>query len=134
MQGSGFLIPRNRHRKSKINKIAEEISLKVLGNYGFKPKILILDLADFHNAIAINPFETKDGKALHFYFLYSQPDSPDLDQLFAIKADTEELIDVREFGGKKQPVWPLLDNGQMKTDFPLLTYGSNRCHSSNRWL
>jgi len=77
------------------NKIAEGISLKILEKYGFEPKVLLLELADLYAAIDSNPFETKDGKALHFFFLASHPDSPDLEQLAAIKSNSEEFKLIR---------------------------------------
>lgn len=82
-------------KQGKPNKIVEKIRLKILKNYSFKPKVLLLDLADLHDAIDNNPFETKDGKALHFFFLASHPESPDLEQLFAIKSDSEEFKLIR---------------------------------------
>jgi uncharacterized protein (DUF1697 family) len=82
-------------KQGKSNKIVEKIRLQILKNYNFKPKVLLLDLADLHYAIDNNPFETKDGKALHFFFLASHPESPDLERLFAIKSDSEEFKLIR---------------------------------------
>ena len=84
-----------RIKQGKPNKIADEISLKILNNYSFKPKVLLLESDDLHAAIDNNPFETRDGKALHFFFLASHPESPDLEQLVAIKSDSEEFKLVR---------------------------------------
>ena len=82
-------------KQGKPNKIAEEISLKILENYSFEPKVLLLESDDLHAAIDNNPFETKDGKALHFFFSASHPESPDLEQLVAIKSDSEEFKLIR---------------------------------------
>ena len=86
---SGNVVFHINHGKS--SKIAEEISLKILENYGFEPKVLLLELADLHDAVDNNPFETKDGKSLHFFFMASHPESPDLEQLVAIKSDSEKF-------------------------------------------
>ena len=80
-----------RIKQGKTNKIAEEISLKILENYSFEPKVLLLESDDLHAAIDNNPFDTKDGKVLHFFFLASDPESPDLEHLGAIKSDSEEF-------------------------------------------
>jgi uncharacterized protein (DUF1697 family) len=82
-------------KQGNPKKIAEEISLKILENYGFKPKVLLLELADLRAAIDNNPFETKDGKALHFFFSASPPESPDLEQLDTLKSNSEEFKLVR---------------------------------------
>lgn len=82
-------------RKGKPDKIAEEISLKILDNHSFKPKVLLLEVAELQDAVDNNPFETNDGKALHFFFLASHPESPDLEKLNAIKSDTEKFKLIR---------------------------------------
>lgn len=90
---SGNVVFRIKQENQK--KIAEEISQKILGNFDFEPKVLLLELADLHAAIDNNPFETKDGKALHFFFLASHPEAPDLEQLVAVKSNSEEFKLVR---------------------------------------
>jgi uncharacterized protein (DUF1697 family) len=80
-----------RINQGNANKIAEEISLKILEKYSFEPKVWLLKSDDLHAAIDNNPFETKDGKALHFFFLASHPESPDLGHLAAIKSDSEKF-------------------------------------------
>ena len=73
------------------NIIAEKIGQKILNTFGFEPKVLLLELAELNFAIENNPFKTDDGKVLHFFFLASLPESPDLNQLNALKSDTEEF-------------------------------------------
>ena len=80
-----------RIRQGEAEKIAKEISRKILDSYSFEPKVLLLEPDDLHAAIDNNPFDTRDGKALHFLFLSSTPESPDLEQLDAIKSDAEEF-------------------------------------------
>jgi uncharacterized protein (DUF1697 family) len=43
------------------------------------------------DAIDNNPFKTKEGKILHFFFLESHPHKPDLDSLKAVKSKSEEF-------------------------------------------
>ena len=78
-------------KPGKQTKIAEEISLKIFENFGFEPKVLIIELADLYEAVDNNPFNTQDGKSLHFSFLDKVPESPDLDSLNSIKTDSEEF-------------------------------------------
>ena len=79
----------------KRNKIAEQISHKVLEQYKFEPKILLLDSTELEKAISNNPFETDNGKVLHFSFLDTHPSAPDLDGLESLKTETEKykLVD-----------------------------------------
>jgi uncharacterized protein (DUF1697 family) len=72
------------------NTIAEKISQGVSERFQFKPKVLILKSSDLENAINNNPYDTENGKALHFFFLESLPKTPDLDGLNAIRSDSEE--------------------------------------------
>lgn len=86
---SGNVVFQTEMQDSK--KIAKQIGLQVLEQFQFEPKVLILELADLQEAIKNNPFETKEGKALHFSFLESKPEAPDLEGLAEIKSPTEEF-------------------------------------------
>jgi len=77
--------------KGQRDKITNEISLKILKVYGFGPKVILFNEAEFIEAINNNPFDTSDGKALHFFFMQSQPESPDLERLVAIQSKTEQF-------------------------------------------
>lgn len=78
-------------KKKHKNKLASEISSKIFGDYGFDPKVLLLEFSDLRDAVENNPFETKVGKALHFFFLDSIPKKPDLEKLIAVKTSTEQF-------------------------------------------
>lgn len=78
-------------KPSNTNKLAEEISSRILHKFGFEPKVLLLELTEIQTAIDNNPFPTDVGKALHFFFAACEPVSPDLEQLSAIKFDAEEF-------------------------------------------
>jgi uncharacterized protein (DUF1697 family) len=73
------------------NKIADEIGSRILEVCGFKPKIFLLKIEELQEAVRNNPFETGDGKTLHFFFLSSQPDPANLEKLTAIKSHSEEF-------------------------------------------
>jgi uncharacterized protein (DUF1697 family) len=82
-------------KKGNRHTIAEKIGLKIREHYGFEPKVMLLDLADLQEAIENNPFEITDGKALHFFFLYSLPENPDLESLASLKSNSEEFKLIR---------------------------------------
>lgn len=75
----------------KSNEIAGKIGLEVSEQYQFQPKVLLLESTELYNAVKNNPFETENGKALHFFFLESPPKTPDLEKLASIKSDSEEF-------------------------------------------
>lgn len=78
-------------KKGHRNKIAEEISLIIRERYGFEPKIILLESADLQEAIGNNPFQTTEGKTLHFFFLDSLPRTPDMERLASLKSNSEEF-------------------------------------------
>ena len=85
---SGNVVFRNK-KKHKM-KLAGDISARILEEHGFEAKVLLLEFSDLREAVDNNPFEIKVGKALHFFFLDSQAEKPDLEKLTAIKANTEK--------------------------------------------
>jgi len=78
-------------RCKKKPKLAEAIGAAIRKRHGFAPEVMLLDGAQLRKAVRDNPFPTKDGKALHFYFLDSRPKKPDLDRLTAVKARSERF-------------------------------------------
>lgn len=80
-----------QYGKSQFNVLALEISSKILEAYGFKPQVFLLERAELENAIKHNPFKTEDGKALHFFFMESHPENPNLEKLMAVKLKSEEF-------------------------------------------
>lgn len=72
--------------------ISHKISLAVQKNYAFLPNVLVLKVKDLEESVKNNPFNTEQGKALHFYFLESTPKQPKMEVLNGIKTDTEEFV------------------------------------------
>jgi uncharacterized protein (DUF1697 family) len=70
---------------------ADEISREIERKIGFSPKVVILSAKQLQNSINNNPFPTIDGKALHFFFLESLPESPDIERLKLLKAKSEKF-------------------------------------------
>ena len=79
-------------KENQKAKIAEKINSRILESHGFNPKVLLLEVAELENAIENNPFKTREGKALHFFFLESPPLEPDLDEFSNVKSDSEEFM------------------------------------------
>jgi uncharacterized protein (DUF1697 family) len=80
-----------KNDKQHSIEIAREISAEILESHGFEAKVILLDTTELRYAIENNPFKTTDGKALHFFFLDSHPEHPDLDRLMSAKAKSEEF-------------------------------------------
>ncbi|MEQ8242933.1 DUF1697 domain-containing protein [Fulvivirga sp.] len=72
-----------------------DIGQLIEGKWGFKPHIFILSKEDLEKAAEDNPYETDEGKTVHFFFFDAEPQSPDFELLDSLKADSEEykLID-----------------------------------------
>jgi uncharacterized protein (DUF1697 family) len=77
--------------KGHRSRLSRVISQKVQENFGFAPKVLLLNEKQLLDAIKHNPFDTLNGKALHFFFMDSVPQAPDQERLAAIKTSTEEF-------------------------------------------
>ena len=71
---------------------ANEIAKLLLDAKGFQPKVFLLSLEELQNVIASNPFATDNGKALHFFFLESQPHKPSIEKLTSMKVKSEEFM------------------------------------------
>jgi uncharacterized protein (DUF1697 family) len=80
-----------RSQEEQRVKLAGEISARISESQGFEPRVTLLDRAELEEAVASNPYNTDEGKALHFFFLDSVPESPELDRLQAVKAESEEF-------------------------------------------
>jgi len=80
-----------RSASLKMDKTAKEIGLSISKSHGFVPKVIILEISELKQAIDKNPFQTSEGKALHFFFLESQPKNPDLKALTDVKTKSEEF-------------------------------------------
>ncbi len=78
-------------RTDKKEKLAVDISKKIFEMHSIEPEVVLLDSAEMHAAVKMNPFDTSNGKLIHFYFLKSIPESPDLEQLSAVKSGSEEF-------------------------------------------
>lgn len=82
-----------------INRVelSQKIGAAINKRYGFVIQVLILNINELENAIASNPFlETQaEPNALHFFFLSSLPEKPNLKALESVQKESEQfrLID-----------------------------------------
>lgn len=85
--------------QSKENSVelSQKIGAEIEHRHGFVVQVMILDVNEFKRAIASNPFVDTEAEpnALHFFFLASLPEHPDLKALESVKKDSEQfrLID-----------------------------------------
>lgn len=81
--------------KSKT-RLTLQILEVIESEFGFRPQVMLLNKAEFREAIENNPFDVngKEPHTLHFFFLEEQPSQPDLDGLMklAIKTEVLELV------------------------------------------
>ncbi|MFM7384965.1 MAG: DUF1697 domain-containing protein [Betaproteobacteria bacterium] len=82
--------------KSKPN-LTKKLGDATEYQFGFRPNILLLTDTDFRSAVANNPFTDAipQPNTLHFFFLDSKPESPDIDGIaeLAIASERFQLID-----------------------------------------
>ncbi len=76
---------------TESNKLAETISSNIYAVRGFKPNVFVLKASALLDAVRNNPFSSGDTKTVHFYFLESVPESPDMEKLYALKTASEEF-------------------------------------------
>ena len=78
--------------KKKIGeKEQRKIGIEILDRKGFEPKVVFLDPGQLQKAIKDNPFPIDNGKILHFFFLESHPQNPDLERLASLKTSSEKF-------------------------------------------
>jgi uncharacterized protein (DUF1697 family) len=71
------------------DKLAEAISAAIKESHGFQPKVLLLTAPELKEALVGSPFQTPEGKALHFYFLASTPEEANLAAMEDLKTNDE---------------------------------------------
>lgn len=67
------------------------ISEAISAEFDFVPEVLVLEASELDEVIARVPFPTEDGKALHAYFLDSEPSDPDLSSMEALSKPSEQF-------------------------------------------
>jgi len=73
------------------------IAKAILDLKGFEPRVMLVNAETLKSAIEENPFPTDNPKALHFFFLDSQAEEPDLGRLMSLKTGSERF-ELGKFG------------------------------------
>ena len=68
----------------------DDICVLIEEQFGFKPELIVLDKTQFDGAVAANPYESSDGKRIHFYFL-AKPAAPNFEKLASLLAESEKF-------------------------------------------
>jgi uncharacterized protein (DUF1697 family) len=72
-------------------ELSQAISTAIEKRHGFVVQVFILDIHELKNAIALNPFQEAEPNTLHFFFLSSAPENPNLQPLENVKKDSEQF-------------------------------------------
>jgi len=88
---SGNLVFRAQGATAK--SLAARIGGRILASHGFEPRVIVLGERDLARAIAANPFPAAEESpaALHLFFLWGPPASPDLAALERIRTGGESF-------------------------------------------
>jgi uncharacterized protein (DUF1697 family) len=71
--------------------LQQQIADEIEHQHGFASTVLVMSATEFELVVAQNPFGDVEGKSLHFFFLASDPNSPDLTRMAEIKAQSERF-------------------------------------------
>ncbi len=61
----------------------------IQNKFGFRPEVITLEESEFITAIKNNPFSSKEGKIIHFYFCKNSPKA-NAEQLKTLRSESEE--------------------------------------------
>lgn len=75
-----------------VGRLSKKITQRIKERRGFEPYVLLLEVADFEQAIADNPFPDADPRSLHLGFLGAVPENPDLKALEKLKGTGERFL------------------------------------------
>ena len=85
---SGNVVFQSKKLLSK--KFEEELSNRIEKQKGFKPDVITITEKAFKQAISNCPFETTEGKTLHYFFAHSEIDNVNHDLIEQLKTSTEQ--------------------------------------------
>ena len=73
--------------------LPQKINTEIDQQFRFSPLVIILTLPEFERAVANNPFDhqVSDPRNLHFGFMASKPEQPDLKRMEYLKANSEQF-------------------------------------------
>lgn len=76
-----------------LTELSDKISSRIHSDFGFKPRVLLIEPEQFRTAVASNPFPgaEDDPKTLHLYFLSEIPSRPDMETMENIRKQSENI-------------------------------------------
>jgi len=82
-----------QHAQSDGETLAQNITMKMQQTFGFEPKILLLTLEQFQQAVSNNPFvlAQAEPKTLHLFFLTNPVTELNTEKLNSLKKINEEF-------------------------------------------
>ena len=81
-----------RHRGKNSGRLAARIGAAIKKQYGFEPRILLLEVEEFARIMTDNPFpEGVSEPELCVVFLTDVPEHPNLDALEAVRKESERF-------------------------------------------
>lgn len=81
-----------RHRGKDASMLAARIGAAIKKQYGFEPRVLLLEVEEFVRIMADNPFpEGVSEPELCVVLLSDVPEHPNLDELEAVKKESERF-------------------------------------------
>ncbi|MEX0720131.1 MAG: DUF1697 domain-containing protein [Balneolaceae bacterium] len=77
-----------------VSEMADRISRQISKEYGFEPRVLLLELEEMQQAVDSNPFPEaeEEPKNLHLNFLAAVSSNPNLDEMEKLKKPSEQFI------------------------------------------
>jgi len=82
IQSGNVVLKSQRKPDSDITSIIQT-------SFGFKPELIALDETEFMSALKNNPYNSNEGKTIHFYFCKDRP-HPATDELESLRTNTEK--------------------------------------------
>ncbi|HMP79470.1 MAG TPA: DUF1697 domain-containing protein [Pirellulaceae bacterium] len=80
-------------RQTNRARLATQIVDTVEREFGFRPHLMLLTASELADAVLNNPFKksVKEPKSLHFFFLDSKPQKPDVEGMKAVATRSERF-------------------------------------------
>lgn len=83
-----------QYPENNVKHLPEEICLAIRQQFGFSSQVLIFSKFEMQKMIEENPFSRifTDLSHVHFNFLFSKPDQPDITKLESLKIENEQFF------------------------------------------
>jgi len=81
-------------RQTNASTLARQIGDAVFDSHGFQPKVMVLSVGKFQEAVDSNPFPKAEAepKSLHLFFLSQVPEHPNLEAMNDARSPSESFV------------------------------------------